>query len=208
VAVELVIFDCDGVLFRSENANVAFYNEVLRLAGEPPLDFDGEAACHALSSAQLFEKYYRDRPELLARLRETAKALDYGPFYALMEPQERLHEILQRLKVSYRLAMATNRGQTVRGVLERFALAPLFDLALGVLDVERPKPHPDMLVRCVEHFAVAPRSAVYVGDQPGDAASAAAAGMRFVAFGGAVREAEHRIESLDELEPLLALLSG
>jgi len=23
------------------NANVAFYNEVLRLAGEPPLDFDG-----------------------------------------------------------------------------------------------------------------------------------------------------------------------
>ena len=204
MAVELVIFDCDGVLFRSENANIAFYNEVLRLAGEPPLDFDGEAACHALSSAQLFEKYYLDRPELLARLRETAKALDYGPFYGLMEPREQLHETLQRLRRNYRLAMATNRGQTVRGVLEHFALTPLFDLALGVLDVERPKPHPDMLLRCVEHFAVDPCSAVYVGDQPGDAASAAAAGIRFVAVGPGVRYAEHRIEGLDELEPLLA----
>ena len=30
----LVIFDCDGVLFRSEQANVAFYNEVLRQVGQ------------------------------------------------------------------------------------------------------------------------------------------------------------------------------
>jgi HAD superfamily hydrolase (TIGR01509 family) len=203
VAVELVIFDCDGVLFQSEKANVEFYNEVLRLAGEPPLDFDGEVACHALSSAQLFEKYYRDRPALLAHLRETAKALDYGPFYPLMEPRERLHETLATLRRRYRLAMATNRGQTVRGVLEYFRLAPLFELALGVLDVERPKPHPDMLLRCVEHFALTPDRAVYVGDQPGDAASAAAARVHFIAMGTAVADAEHRIETLDELEPLL-----
>jgi HAD superfamily hydrolase (TIGR01509 family) len=204
VSLELVIFDCDGVLFRSEKANVAFYNEVLRLAGEAPLDSPGEAACHALSSAQLFEKYYGDRPETLALLRATAKALDYGPFYPMMEPRTGLHEILAELRRCYRTAMATNRGQTVRGVIAHFALEPLFDLAVGVLDVERPKPHPDMLLKCVDQFGIAPAAAVYVGDQPGDAACARAAGTRFIAVGAAIPDAEHRIEELDELAPLLA----
>ena len=96
--VRLVMFDCDGVLFTSDAANVAFYNEVLRLVGEPPLDDDGEVACHALASAQLFEKHYGDRPELLARIKETAHSLDYGPFYELMEPRTGLHEVLAKLR--------------------------------------------------------------------------------------------------------------
>jgi HAD superfamily hydrolase (TIGR01509 family) len=204
VPVELVIFDCDGVLFRSEQANVAFYNEVLRIAGEPPLDDGGEVACHALSSAQLFEKYYGHRPELLARLRATAKNLNYGPFYPLMQPREGMREILEELRRCYKTAMATNRGQTVRGVLDYFQLTPLFDVAVGVLDVERPKPHPDMLLKCVEHFGLPPAAAVYVGDQPGDAASAIAAGTGFVCLGEAVVEAEHRISELAELLPLIA----
>jgi HAD superfamily hydrolase (TIGR01509 family) len=208
VSLELLIFDCDGVLFRSDKANIAFYNEVLRLAGEGPLDVPAEAACHALSSAQLFEKYYGDRPEMLERLRATAKALDYGPFYPMMLPHARLHGILQRLRRRYLTALATNRGQTVRGVIEYFALQPLFDLAVGVLDVARPKPHPDMLLKCVEHFGLSPEAALYVGDQPGDAASARAAGVRFVGLGNGVPDVDHRIDDLDELEPLLVCIAA
>ena len=204
--ITVVVFDCDGVLFRSEQANVAFYNEVLRLVGEPPLDDWAEVACHALSSAQLFEKYYGDRPALLARLRETAKSLDYGPFYPLMEPREGLHEVLRSLRRRYKTAMATNRGMTVQGVLAHFGLAALFDLAVGVLDVPRPKPHPDMLLKCIRHFGAPANEAVYVGDQPIDAASAHAAGMGFVAMGHVVADVRHRIAELAELEALLATL--
>jgi len=206
MAVELVIFDCDGVLFRSEAANIAFYNEVRRQVGEPPLDDDGEAACHALASAQLFEKHFGDRPRLLARVREVAKDVDYGPFFPLMEPMPDLYEVLGQLRRRYRTALATNRGRTVHGVLDYFGLTEHFDLAVGVFDVDRPKPHPDMIVRCLETFEVEPGNAVYVGDQEIDAASAAASGVHFVAMGPAIADADRRIEQLAELHGLLSKL--
>lgn len=204
--IRLIVFDCDGVLFKSERANVAFYNEVLRLAGEPHLDDPGVAACHALSSAQLFERYYGDRPRQLERLRRIAHELDYAPYYALMEPEEDLHGFLHMLRRRYRTAMATNRGKTTRGVLEHFGLGELFDLAVGVLDVERPKPYPDMLLRCIEHFGLSPDEAVYVGDQATDAEAAQAAGLRFIAIGRNAPRFDHRIERLADLTSVLAEL--
>ncbi|HYB98384.1 MAG TPA: HAD family hydrolase [Candidatus Limnocylindrales bacterium] len=204
--LQLVIFDCDGVLFDSEHANVAFYQEVLRLCGEPPLSQTDEAECHALATAQLFEKFYGDRPELLQRLVSAARQLDYGPFYPLMRPRHRLREILTELRTSYRTAMATNRGMTTRGVLAFFELADLFDLAVGVLDVPRPKPHPDMLERCLEHFGLRGQDAVYIGDQPGDQQSAVSAGIRFIGIGPMAERAELSIASLAELPELLARL--
>jgi HAD superfamily hydrolase (TIGR01509 family) len=204
MSVELVIFDCDGVLFQSEAANIAFYNCVLERAGEPPLGDTGEAACHALASAQLFEKYYGDRPPLLAKIREIAQSVDYRPFFPLMTPRDDLYEVLARLQDRYTLAMATNRGKTVDQLLDHFGLARFFDLAVGVYDVARPKPHPDMLLKCLDHFAVGEERAVYVGDQETDRESADSAGVAFVAMGPVVMDAELRVSELAELETLLA----
>ena len=204
MAVRLIIFDCDGVLFASEAANVAFYNEVLRRAGQQRISPGGEAACHTLASAQLFESMFADQPDVLERVRSTAQELDYGPFYDLMAPRPDLHSTLSTLATEYRLAMATNRGKTANGVVERFGLRPYLELTVGVLDVARPKPHPDMLEHCLAHFGMTAQEAVYVGDQEIDAAAAAAAGINFVAMGDAVASARHRIEDLEELVDLIA----
>src|SRR5512141_1429546 len=110
--IRLVIFDCDGVLFDSEPANLAFYREVLRLADAPPVPESAEAAYHSLASSQLFEKLFGDRPELLARVQRIARATDYAPFFPLMQPKPRLRETLAALRHRYATAMATNRGQT------------------------------------------------------------------------------------------------
>jgi len=206
MTIELVIFDCDGVLFHSEPANLGFYNEVLRQVGEPPMSGDSEAACHALASAELFEKHFGDRPDVLARVREVASATDYTPFFSLMEPRPGLHEMLDRLRIRYKTAMATNRGKTTYQVLDHFALTDAFDIAVGAHDVERPKPHPDMLVHCANVLAVAPSACVYVGDQATDAEAARRAGMPFVGTGPVAAAARHAIDELDELEALLASL--
>jgi phosphoglycolate phosphatase-like HAD superfamily hydrolase len=206
MSVELVIFDCDGVLFQSEAANIAFYNAVLQQAGEPPLGDTGEAACHALASAQLFEKYFGDRPPVLAKIREVAQSIDYRPFFPLMTPRDDLYDVLERLSSRYRLAMATNRGKTVEQLLDHFEIRRFFDLAVGVYDVERPKPHPDMLLKCLEHFSLGEDRAVYVGDQETDRESAAAARIAFVAMGAVVSDAELRVHQLAELEALLPRL--
>ena len=206
MAKRLVIFDCDGVLFRSERANVAFYNEVLRRLGEPPLSVPGEEACHSLASAQLFEKLFAGNRDRLDRARSISQSLDYGPFYDLMTPQKDLYEVLAALRPSYRMAMATNRGKTATEVVQRFVLQPYFELTVGVLDVARPKPHPDMLERCMVHFRVGPEEALYVGDQQIDADAARAAGMSFVAVGPGVGAAAHRIEMLSDLLELIPKL--
>lgn len=201
---ELVVFDCDGVLFDSDGANWAFYDEIMKRAGQPPLPETARPDASALASAQLFQRYYGDDPESLATIRATARATDYGPFFSLMKPRSDLRQVLEGLRGRYQTAMASNRSRTLGGVIEYFGLEGLFDLVVGVADVKHPKPAPDMLLECNRRLGVDPGRAVYVGDQESDRLSAAAAGMVFVGIGAAVAAAEFRINTLEELEPLLA----
>lgn len=197
-----VIFDCDGVLFESERANVEYFNEVLVRLGRPRLDAAGERMATVMAAPQLMSVLFGGDETLIAQAREIARGVDYDPFYQFMHPVPRLTEILAELSTSYRLAMATNRGTTVPGVLERFELGGFFELAVGVLDVPRPKPFPDMLEKCVAHFEIEPGEAVYVGDSPTDFQAAESAGMRFVGIGEGTG-APVWIDGLSGLAPLL-----
>jgi phosphoglycolate phosphatase len=200
-----VLFDCDGVLFRSEPANIAFYNDVLALAGEPPLDGEGLGDAHALAAADLFAKRYGAGTEMARRLHELARDHDYGPYFDLMEPRRELRPALEGLRaMGLSTAMATNRGKTTGTVVERFGLGDLFDLWVGALDVARPKPAPDMLELCLERLGVGPQEAVYVGDQAGDLAAARAAGIGFIAMPPVAASSRPAIARLDELPDLLA----
>lgn len=204
VSLRLVIFDCDGVLFDSEPANLAFYREVLRRAGAPPMPESAEAAYHSLASAQLFDKLFAHDPELLARVKQVARETEYAPFFPLMQPKPLLRETLAKLRERHATAMATNRGQTTQGVIEHFAMRDLFDLAVGVLDVARPKPHPDMLLHCLAHFGVEPGDAVYVGDQPTDLEAAEGAGIGFVGMGPMCGRTPHSAQRFEDIPMLLA----
>jgi phosphoglycolate phosphatase len=201
--VRAIIFDCDGVLFDSWRANVEYYNAVLAALGRPALDPEGERLAHALSSPQLFERLFAGAPALVEQARARARDLDYGPFYRWMQPAPGLYQLLAELKTHYRLAMATNRGITVAGVVRYFDLAPLLDIAVGIYDVPRPKPFPDMIDKCVQHFGIAAHEAVYVGDSLSDLEAARAAGTRFIAVGD-LPGAPVRIEQLGELPAVLA----
>ncbi|GIW44639.1 MAG: haloacid dehalogenase [Candidatus Binatia bacterium] len=201
-----VVLDCDGVLFDSFAANVAYYGAILKQLGEPPLTPELAQLAHRGSSLQFFEHVFRGDPEKIARAKEVAAATDYEPFYALMRPVSSLHRVLRELKRQYRLAMATNRGYTAHEVVRRFGLADYLEATVGVRDVARPKPHPDMLQLCLEKLGVEPSAAVYVGDAESDWQAARAAGMHFVAVGD-LEVAALRIRVLDELPAALLQLS-
>ena len=95
-----------------------------------------------------------------------------------------LFDVLAALRPAWRLGMATNRGSTVPGVVRRFGLDAWLDAAVGVLDVARPKPHPDVDPGVPGRLGVPPAAAVYVGDAESDLAAARAAGVA-VRRGGA-----------------------
>ena len=62
--IALVIFDCDGVLFDSAAANVAYYNAVLERLGRPPMSEEWGRRAHFLSSQQLYEAMFGADSEL------------------------------------------------------------------------------------------------------------------------------------------------
>lgn len=203
--IRAVVFDCDGVLFHSEMANLQFYNTVLASLGQPPLDAAGERLAMSLASPQLIELLFPD-PELRAQVSRAAMSTDYGPFYAAMQPVEGLYELLAELRRDYRLGMASNRGKTIYEVAARFDLEQFFEISVGTLDVARPKPHPDMLLKVLAHFGAQPHEGVFVGDQDSDRQAAEAAGMHFVGI-GAESQAERRLEHVRDLPSVLASLA-
>lgn len=198
----LVILDCDGVLFESFEANVAFYDAVLERLGEPPLDEEGRHHAHRMATPQIMEWLFSGDPTRLAAAMEAAYATEYTPFLKRLEPVTDLVPTLRWLREHYRTAMATNRGATIPELIAHFELEPHFELVVGIRDVARPKPAPDMLLRCLEGLGVEPHAAVYVGDSPGDLAAAEAAEIEFIAVGDVV-DHHTRIDELRALPDLL-----
>jgi len=203
--ISLVIFDCDGVLFDSAGANVAYYNAVLERLGRPALDEAWARRAHFLSSRQLYDAMFGAESAASEQAMRVAREVDYAPFYALMRPMPDLERVLHQLQPRYRLAMATNRGGTAQGVVRHFRLDRWLALAVGANDVARAKPHPDMLLHCLEHFRVPPPAAAYVGDSETDHQAAVAAGVHFIGF-GAIPPAVHRVHGLREIPALLETL--
>jgi phosphoglycolate phosphatase-like HAD superfamily hydrolase len=200
--LRLVIFDCDGVLFDSRAANVAFYSAVLDTIGGPSLDAEGERLCHSLAGSQLLNHLLAHDPALHRRASEVLVSLDYGPFYELMRPARNLEACLARLVAHCQLAMATNRGRTVAGVVSRFGLDAYLRTWVGVLDVPRPKPAPDVIAACLARCDVPAASAVYVGDSRVDCEAARAAGVAYVGI-GSESGADQVLAELGDLPGLL-----
>lgn len=203
-APRVIIFDCDGVLFASEAANLAFYNHIFEFFGQPEVeahDTKRLKVLHTYSSHQVFEHFF-GRGERYEEVLTYARTVDYRQFIPLMAPRPGLHAILGRLAASHRLGIATNRTGTMELVSEYFQLQPYFQYMVTAGDVPRPKPHPDMLLRALELFQVEPQGALYIGDSDLDHQASRAAGIPFIGFDYQPADAP-AVKSLAELEGML-----
>lgn len=111
--LKLVMLDCDGVLFDSIRSNVAYYDAILERMGGPPLDEEARRLCHVYSTPQLFAHLYADDPEKAKEAERIAYSIDYLPFLEYMDPEPGLYDVLARVKASYKVALATNRGKSI-----------------------------------------------------------------------------------------------
>jgi len=178
-----VVYDCDGVLFESRQANLAFYNTILQRfsAGSVPAD-DAQIAqlCHTASSPQVLKVLLGE--ERAVEALAYAMTLDYRDFVPFMFPEPGLSLALEKISQRFPVALATNRGGSAPELIKHFGLGEFFSTIVTSHDVPRPKPHPDMLLLVSERFGVTPERLVFVGDSDADYQAAKAAGMPFVAY--------------------------
>ncbi len=197
-----IIFDCDGVLFESHRANLAYYNVVLEQLGEPLVDEQDEEKtnlCHTAASPQVFEALLG--AERGAQALDIASKMDYRQFIPFMTPEPGMAQALAALARVMPLGVATNRGSSMPEILGHFDLARHFSVVVTSRCVKRPKPHPDMLLLASERLAIDRGDLLFVGDSILDYEAARDAEMPFASYKWQARGAMH-VSGFNELVAL------
>lgn len=201
--IEAVIFDCDGVMFESRQANLAYYNRILAEFSYPPVSAEQKDLahlCHTASSPEVLANLLFEKD--LSPALNFAATLDYREFIPYMEPESNLLDLLENLSGDYPLAIATNRGKSILSILDHFNLQNFFTVVVTSHDVERPKPAPDMLLLATEKLNRKPESCLFIGDSDLDKLAAAEAKVPFAGYGGGVSgmiSLSNHLELLDYL---------
>lgn len=197
-----LIFDCDGVMFDSRQANINFYNHLLAHFHLPPLTERDVGVVHMHTADESIRHLFKGTPHLEKALAYRWE-IDYTPFINDMIIEPGLKELLGHLKPKVGLAVATNRSNTIGKVLELSGLADYFDIVVSSLDVKRPKPHPEPLIKILDFFGLTAARALYVGDSLLDYETARAAGVPFVAYKNKTLEADYHVEHMREIEGII-----
>ena len=202
--IQVVAFDCDGVMFDTESVNKEYYNQILRYMNKPDLMPEQFAFVHAHTADEAVFYLFQNEAEAL-EANDYRKLMPYLPFLEKMEIEPYLIPLLHRLRPTYPTAIATNRTNTIQRVVESHGLVDLFDLVVSAWDVDHPKPHPDILNKILHHFDIEPDQLLYIGDSEVDQIAAEAAGAILVAYKNPSLRSNFHITSLKEIEQILGL---
>ncbi len=175
-----IVFDCDGVMFDSMEANRRYYNLVLEGLGLGPMDRDQERYVHAHMVRDSIARIVP--PERVREAEEIRKSIDYRKVLPFLRPESGLYSLLSMLSaVGIRCAVYTNRTTTMDLVLEMFALRRYFHPVVTASTVQA-KPHPEGMHKILEHWGAKPHQIAYIGDSEVDAVTAEASGVPFWSY--------------------------
>ena len=201
--LRVIALDCDGVLFDSLEANVHFYNHILKMIGRAPLRADQHEFIHMLAVRESLVYLIGGEGKDFDRAFEYFKTIDFGPFNDHLRCEPGLVCFLKLAKKHFRTALATNRTVSTLELLRQFKLSEYFDLVMCASDVAKPKPHPEIMERIFAAFSVLPQQVLYIGDSRVDEELALATGIHFVSYKNPSLNAELHINHFQELNLIL-----
>ena len=191
--LKLVIFDCDGVMFDSKDANRIYYNHLLEEFGHPLMDEQEEDYVHSHNVLDSVNFIFRKYPREIEEVNQYRISVDYTPYLKYMVIEPDLKQFLGMLKPKFYTAISTNRSNTMPSVMKMHDLESYFDLVVTSLDVEQPKPHTEGLVKILNHFQLSASEAVYIGDSMVDREHTAGVNMRLISFKNPELPAEYHV---------------
>jgi HAD superfamily hydrolase (TIGR01509 family) len=217
--LQLVIFDCDGVLVDSEPISNRVLAEALTAEGLPTtleqalVEYKGLLLSDIVAHAEAklgrplpeswVEEYERDRIE---------------GFRRELEPVPGAAEAVERVIAAGLEVCVASQGklEKTKLTLGLTGLRELFadELLFSAYAVARGKPHPDLFLHAAKVMGVEPSQCVVVEDTTLGVRAASSAGMRALGYGAdsdeaALRQAGAEVfRSLDELSVLLELGRG
>jgi HAD superfamily hydrolase (TIGR01509 family) len=178
-----VIYDCDGVLFDSLEANRWFYSSFCAALGRDPLTEEELGYAHSHTVHEAIHHIFRNFPEKEREALERFARMDPEESASRLKLEPNIIAALEALKArGIRLAISTSRTTNMGYILKKFALEPFFDLVVTTRDVQNPKPHPESIEKILQGFSLEKEEVFLVGDSETDRRTALAAGVKFIAY--------------------------
>lgn len=180
---KLVIFDCDGVMFDSKNANKHYYNHILETLGHPPMSAEELDYVHIHNVMKSVQYILRHYPDDIDKAEAYRADLDYQPFLQYMTMEPDLIAFLEELqRRGIERAISTSRTNTMAHILDIYGLKKYFGKVMTTFDVKQPKPHPEALEIILDHYGLEADEALYIGDSIIDRQHSDGADMKLIAF--------------------------
>jgi phosphoglycolate phosphatase len=181
--IRCVIYDCDGVLFDSIEANMRLYNDLCSTVGRIPLKEEEIKYVHTHTVYEAIHFIFGKEDELEKRALESLKQIDLREYIVYLKMEPYLLQALNLLKANEILRVInTNRTTSMKHIMERFHLWPFFDMVVTALDVKNPKPHPESIEKIIQAFNLNKEETFFVGDSEVDQQTAKSSGIKFVAY--------------------------
>ncbi len=205
-AIKAVIFDCDGVLFDTANANRRFYNILLHQFSRPELNQEQFENVHMMTVKEALFYLFPEMKEDMTPVYTGIQKIDYQGLVKDMQMADGLVPLLEQIHQNGMIrAVATNRTNSMGKVLTNFHLENMFEKVVTAMDVKHPKPAPDQLLLIMETFRLEPDQMIFIGDSQFDMEAAKSAGTGFAAFQNSSLCADLHVDSMQELGQSLQL---
>ena len=183
--IRCVIYDCDGVLFDSLEANTRLYNDLCALVGRGSLRQEEMEYVHTHTVFEAIHFIFGEKDDLEKKALEILKQkqVDLKNYVEYLKMEPHLLQVLEELKQKGILRVInTNRTTSMKYIMERFNLGPYFEMVVTALDVKNPKPHPESIEKIIEALKLKKAEAVFIGDSDVDQQTAKSSGVKFVAY--------------------------
>jgi HAD superfamily hydrolase (TIGR01509 family) len=181
--VELIIFDCDGVLVDSERLTNAVFAEMLVEMGLSITlsDMFDKFVGHSMSKClQIIEEMLgKPAPEDFA---DRYRARTRQVLESQLKPVTGVEGAIQKITIPYCVA-SSGDYEKMRTTLGITGLLPYFDGRLfSVTEVGRGKPYPDVFLYAAQKMEVEPSCCLVIEDTPIGVAAGVAAGMNVFGY--------------------------
>jgi len=204
VSQKLIIFDMDGTLVNSSLTIANAINYVRKNLGFEPMEQESILRMvndHTLNPAKTFyhaEAFDSDHErwfsEYYTKNHENELVLYEG-----------IKELLESLKSrGHALAVATNayRGSTIES-LTHLNVYDHFDAIACYDDVEKGKPHPDMLYKILDELDHSKEKALFIGDGSRDEMASKKAEIDYIMVDWGFTDHSDAVRSVDDLRGML-----
>lgn len=180
--IELIIFDCDGVLIDSEPIASRTMAETLTLAGFPTTQEAAHRRFTGKSESDIRSDLLAEGLEDFDSFASSWHTSLYDAFSRDLKPMQGIEALVSALDVGICVASNSTRARLERSL----GATPLWERfsprVFSAEDVARPKPAPDLVLHCLAQCGARAEKSVMIDDSVHGISSAMDAGVMPIGF--------------------------